>query len=105
MAGKRQPSAYMIAEKKRRAVKKLEEQELARKYCNAIRPNSGGARCRNPAGMGTNHPGFGKCKRHGGTAIAHNKHAAKLAANQLMGTPMDINPFDAIIWCIRITAG
>lgn len=35
------------------------------KYCNA---RHGRGYCENPAGFGTNHPGIGRCKHHGGNA-------------------------------------
>jgi hypothetical protein len=61
--------------------------------------------CKRPAGWGTTHPGIGCCKTHAGNAAQHRKNAIKIEAQQFMGAPKDINPFDAIIWCIRITAG
>jgi len=70
--------------------------------CGA-RTRTGGI-CSNPAGSGTTHLGIGKCKWHGGNLVNHRKAALKQEA-KFMGAPKDINPLDAIIWCIRITAG
>ena len=81
-------------------------------YCGAFRKvsnrgNHGGKtreKCKLPAGFGTKHPGRGKCRYHGGNSPAHNAKAAREQA-VFMGAPVDINPLDAIIWCIKITAG
>jgi hypothetical protein len=71
--------------------------------CGADKKHSGG-KCGNPAGFGTTHLGIGRCKFHGGTTRTHVKSALKEEA-VLMGCPKDMNPVDAMIWCIRITAG
>jgi hypothetical protein len=57
------------------------------------------------AGWGTNHPGTGKCKWHGGSMPNHVKAAAKDELRKLLGTEKEMNPFEAIMWCIRIRAG
>lgn len=44
--------------------------------CGATRSN--GELCRNPAGYGTTHPGYGKCKRHFGNTPAHQRSGARL---------------------------
>lgn len=74
--------------------------------CDA-KTRSGGS-CDQPAGNRTNHPGFGKCWKHGGAsplaevagqvALAHRDY-------QVMGVPVDISPQDALLECIRIAAG
>jgi hypothetical protein len=61
--------------------------------------------CRRPAGWGTVHVGQGSCKYHGGSVANHRKRAIINDAIQFMGAPKEINPLDAIIWCIQITAG
>lgn len=61
-------------------------------------------KCKLPRGFGTDHEGIGYCKYHGGTTINHRKAAVRQEAI-IMGAPLDINPLDAMIWCIRITAG
>src|SRR5215471_18422174 len=60
--------------------------------------------CQHRAGWGTNHPGVGRCKLHGGNLPTHSLNAYKQDAI-FMGAEKDINPFDAIMWCIRIKAG
>lgn len=71
-------------------------------YCGGN--TQGGGKCRMPAGMGTNHSGEGRCRLHGGNTPTHSAKAAKGEAI-LMGAPKDINPIDALMWCIRLTAG
>lgn len=74
--------------------------------CGAKRRGKGkGSVCQKPAGWGTSHVGFGKCRFHGGSMPTHIAAAAKNRAIQFMGAPKDISPLDAIIWCIKITAG
>src|SRR5262245_22389217 len=65
----------------------------------------GGKRCQMAKGWGTSHPGIGACKYHGGSMPNHVKSAAKEEMRQLLGKEMEINPLDAILWCIRIRAG
>jgi hypothetical protein len=65
----------------------------------------GGGRCTLAAGWGTVHPGTGKCKLHGGSAPNHVKAAAKSELRKLLGEEKEMNPFEAIMWCIRIRAG
>jgi hypothetical protein len=70
--------------------------------CGAKRKQGG--TCRMAAGFGTDHLGIGRCKWHGGNLPAHRMNSAKQEA-VLMGAPKDINPIDALMWCIRLTAG
>lgn len=74
----------------------------ARGKCGAKKRD--GTRCMQYAGMGTTHKGYGNCKWHGGNMAVLKRAAAKEQAI-LMGAPVDINPLDAMMWCIRITAG
>jgi hypothetical protein len=97
------PSQYKIAMDAVKKRKRMKERAKRMDICGAT-THSGGI-CRKSAGWGTNHQGIGKCRIHGGTAPSHIKHAARVAANELLGTPMEINPFDAILWCIKIRAG
>jgi len=60
--------------------------------------------CRQAAGWGTNHLGRGRCKWHGGMLPNQRKHLLA-AESRLMGCPIDMNPVEAMIWCIRMTAG
>lgn len=75
--------------------------------CGAKKRN--GEKCTLAAGWGTPHPGQGSCKHHGGCVRSHVRKAAKDEANaeyrKLLGTPQEMNPFEAIMWCIKIRAG
>lgn len=89
---------------------KLErEEKIAKinpKYCNA--KTRQGGKCKMPAGHGTPHPGIGACKKHGGmTPMSMQAAGKKIAVKDaiLLGAPREINPLDAIIWCIQIKAG
>jgi hypothetical protein len=67
-----------------------------------------GGQCGKPAGWGTSHHGEGPCKLHGGrTAQAEVAGLVELARRerQVMGQPLSIEPQDAILECIRISAG
>jgi hypothetical protein len=78
------------------------QKNIGNGFCNALKQD--GRRCRQPAGMGTDHLGFGTCRFHGGFLPNHRKSALKQQA-VLMGAPKDINPLDGLMWCIRLTAG
>jgi hypothetical protein len=71
--------------------------------CGARRRD--GKECKQVAGWGTNHIGIGPCKFHAGNLSSVRKNAIVVEAQQFMGAPKDINPLDAIMWCIRISAG
>jgi hypothetical protein len=65
-----------------------------------------GGRCTLPAGWGTSHPGAGTCKLHGGaTPQAEVNGLALLARRDALMGPLSIEPQDAILECIRISAG
>ena len=64
-----------------------------------------GGHCKMPPGWGTDHPGIGKCKLHGGNLPSHVKSAASEEHRKLLGVKREINPVDAIIECIQIRAG
>lgn len=87
--------------------KRIREASEAPRKCNARRRN--GHKCKQPAGFGTDHVGYGPCKSHGGTTSSHKIKAARDMAlhNALvMGVPFDdIDPMDAILTCIKISAG
>src|SRR4051812_44913266 len=85
----------------KKPVKKSQAQ--ARGRCGARLKD--GRICQQPSGAGTTHKGIGSCRYHGGLSPTHNAHAAKIEAVQFMGAPKEISPLDAIIWCIKITAG
>jgi len=62
-------------------------------------------KCQLAAGFGTNHPGVGRCKYHGGSSPTHVASAAGGEMRKLLGEELELNPFEAIMWCIRIRAG
>lgn len=67
-----------------------------------------GSPCGRPAGWGTSHPGAGSCKLHTGATPAGELHGQILLARRdmiAMGAPLPIEPHEAILECIRITAG
>lgn len=67
-----------------------------------------GTSCRNKAGLGTPHPGVGRCKFHGGSTQAQIVHAlpeyAALQAERLGLRVDDITPEEAILDSIRDSA-
>lgn len=57
------------------------EQTMAgpdRPLCASPRPKHPGTTCGLPAGWGTDHPGFGRCKLHLGTTANHREHARQV---------------------------
>lgn len=83
-----------------------EVQQEVTNFCGARKKN--GKPCEAEAGKGTDHLGFGPCKHHGGMTPAHQKAAAKMMARHhavVMGAPVDIDPFAALLWTVRIAAG
>lgn len=65
----------------------------------------GGGTCFMAAGWGTNHYGIGHCKLHGGSTPTQVKAAATTEYRRLLGNPIEINPLDALLMCIKIRAG
>jgi hypothetical protein len=64
--------------------------------------------CTKSAGWGTRHVGVGRCKLHGGSAPSSEVAGAIYLARreyQVMGIPINITPLEALLECIRITAG
>lgn len=68
-----------------------------------------GQPCQQPAGAGTQHVGFGYCRRHGGNTRSQILGAAKLEAKARslapMGPEITVDPYDALLRCIWISAG
>ena len=67
-----------------------------------------GGRCKRAAGFGTSHVGVGTCKSHGGSTPTHELAGAVILARRemaVMGQPLDIEPGEALLQCIRIAAG
>jgi hypothetical protein len=78
--------------------------EAGRRICGARTPNGKHEVCHHDAGFGTDHHGFGRCKRHMGSTPTLNKKAMIQMA-MAMGDPIAINPADAIARTIAATAG
>ena len=67
-----------------------------------------GGKCGRPAGWGTDHFGAGTCKLHLGNTPTHELAGQLELARRdmlVMGAPLDIEPHQAILQCIRIVAG
>lgn len=75
--------------------------------CGARKRSSGGT-CGQAAGWGTDHPGHGSCKLHGGTTQSHVTAArteqARIAV-ATYGLPRDIDPAAALLEEVHRTAG
>lgn len=64
--------------------------------------------CTRPAGWGTQHVGVGRCKMHGGASPhAEVNGQVQLARREyaVMGIPLNVQPHEALLECIRIAAG
>lgn len=79
---------------------------------NAFTPDGRIRACHRPAGWGTNHPGEGKCKLHGGSSPGYIKKVererrerALAKARQEYGTELDVDPATALLQEVRRTAG
>lgn len=74
--------------------------------CNA--KNRQGKKCGNPAGYGTDHVGYGKCKHHLGATpagqVAAHKEAVVEYVRSIAGEH-DIHPIEAMLWAVRLSAG
>src|SRR5512133_2133387 len=67
-----------------------------------------GTQCKRVAGHGTNHKGRGPCSSHGGRAPNWDKHFERETVEERMrtyGTPIDVEPHDALLQEVRRTAG
>jgi len=70
-----------------------------------------GQPCKNAAGMGTDHPGIGPCKYHGGAVRNASQHAAKIVAEEQLkrkvakfGGSLDIAPDAALLALVKESA-
>lgn len=78
------------------------------KYCGAKKRQPPYDECTRPAGWGTDHPGIGRCKLHGGRTPDHNKAAQAEQARrdvELFAGPKDIHPATALLELVQWTAG
>lgn len=66
--------------------------------CGAKRKQGGGT-CKHEAGWGTDHPGHGKCKLHGGATPNHRRAAQREIAAEAVATyglPREVAPHQAL---------
>lgn len=79
----------------------------APKRCGA-RKSKGGL-CEQPRGWGTDHPGSGRCRYHGGASPngrkAANKERALTFARGALGAELAGTPLDALEQSVRLAAG
>lgn len=64
--------------------------------------------CKQPAGYGTDHEGYGRCKHHAGNTPAgkiSGARAAVIGMAKVYGTPRDIDPYDALLEEVQRSAG
>lgn len=79
-----------------------------RPLCGATKRDGSGTTCRRPAGWGTDHPGIGRCKLHGGKTESHTRAAQREQAARdvaLFGARKDIHPAQALTELVQWTAG
>ena len=63
-----------------------------------------GRRCDMLAGTGTEHPGVGRCRRHGGAAREGRAEAAWMVTHSI-AAELDVSPWEALQTCVRRSAG
>ncbi len=72
-----------------------------RAFCDSPkRQGEPGELCRRPAGWGTGHAGYGRCKLHGGGSPSHRASASVASARdtaQLFAVPREVHPIDGLI--------
>ena len=76
--------------------------------CGAKKKN--GDICRAWAGMGTTHPGIGRCRYHLGNTATHQQHAVKVEAKKELadvgfGVAIELNPAEALVGMVHLSAG
>lgn len=71
-------------------------------FCGGEKRN--GEPCLREAGWGTDHPGTGKCKHHGGATQA-GRDAAARAEVEGLATPIPVTPGQAILGVLQLAAG
>lgn len=100
--------AVKTAKRPKRTKAKLPLPKLAptAEHCNS-RKGKGGY-CKRPAGWGTDHAGFGRCKLHGGSTKLAGRGAALAEAAKVVeryGLPVQTDPHTALIEELERTAG
>jgi hypothetical protein len=76
-------------------------------HCGGPRKHGAGP-CGRPAGWGTDHPGTGRCKLHGGATYSHRRHAEEKRAQAAVvtfGLRRDVGPEEALLEEVQWTAG
>lgn len=78
--------------------------------CGSALAKGGDGRCMNRAGAGTDHPGYGNCKWHGGSTPAGRKAGARQqvrAEIPVFGNPVDasMGPEEILLGEVRRSAG
>lgn len=74
--------------------------------CGAKKTDGSGRTCTKPAGWGTDHPGYGRCKWHFGSTRALKIAAAREEFRErFYGDEVQIEPTEAILEEIRRSAG
>lgn len=63
-----------------------------------------GEPCLREAGWGTDHPGSGRCKHHGG-AVPNQKVAAAIEESKHLSQSLDLTPAQAIDGVLKLSAG
>lgn len=89
--------------------------ENGERICGARkRSKKGGTLCQMPAGARTDHVGWGTCSYHGGNTPTLRTSAAKYVGGEVIdkmtmaygyGSPIDINPVEALLQEVRRTGG
>jgi hypothetical protein len=83
------------------------EQRSKQPLCGAKKKN--GEPCRLFAGQGTEHKGYGRCKKHGGSTPNHNKHAVALELKHkmiMLGEPVeDVTAVEALLQELYASTG
>lgn len=89
--------------------------ERVRAICGAAKRGRDSV-CMRPPGWGTDHPGVGRCVDHSGNSKTELKKALKVASTQVggdmllwdgppMGHAVEVEPIDALLWCVHVAAG
>ena len=82
------------------------EQRDKQPLCHARKKN--GSACRAFAGQGTDHPGIGRCKFHGGSTRTHRQHAVIQEAQRRMvklGRAVEMHPTEALLSMLHLASG
>lgn len=75
---------------------------------NPVHDDAGNELCTRPAGWGTNHPGTGRCKLHGGATPDHRAASQRAQAEKAVetfGLPRRVDPREALLEEVWRTAG